>query len=227
MRPRFLRITIIVSIAASALGGCGSFRNYSEYRRESPSEYYLYVPEKYTRDSEWSLFIGLHGEDENGADCFQTWQPYADDFGFILLCPTMPEEGGALSTLKGERIIASVLGDLYQQYNVKGRFLLAGYSAGAEFALAYAYRYPGAVSAVSVISAGAFPSIPSQAKEIPVLITVGKLDVERVEPAKSFADAMLSYGYPARLLILEGVDHRLSQDAARVTTEFFKQVSRW
>jgi hypothetical protein len=38
---------------------------------------------------------------------------------------------------------------------------------------------------------------------------------------------MLSYGYPARLLILEGVDHRLSQDAARVTTEFFKQVSRW
>ncbi len=227
MSLRFLRITIIVSIATSVLGGCGLFRNYSEYRRESPNEYYLYVPEKYTSEGEWPLFIGLHGEDETGADCFQTWQPFADDFGFILICPTMPEKDSSLSTLEGERIIASVLSDLYQQYKVKERFFLAGYSAGAEFALAYAYRYPGAVSAVSVISAGAFPAIPSQAMDIPVLVTVGKRDVERVEPAKSYVDAMLSYGYPARLHILEDVDHQLSQDAARMTTEFFKQVSRW
>ena len=227
MSLRFLRITIIASIAASALGGCGLSKKYSEYRRESPHEYYLYVPEQYTGESEWSLFVGLHGEGETGADCFQTWQPFADDFEFILICPTMPEKGGSLSTLEGERIIASVLRDLYQHYKVKGRFFLAGYSAGADFALAYAYRYPSAMSAVSVISAQVFPAIPSQAQEIPVLITVGEQDKERVKPAQSFVDTMLSYGYPVRLLVLEGVDHRLSQDAARVTTEFFKQMSRW
>jgi poly(3-hydroxybutyrate) depolymerase len=226
MSLRFLQITIVVSIAASALGGCGLFQNYSEYRRQSPSEYYIYVPEEYTHESEWPLFIGLHGEDEDGTDCFRTWQPFADDYGFILLCPTMPEKSGSLATLEGERIIAGVLGDLYQQYKVRDRFFLAGYSAGAEFALAYAYRYSEAVSAVSVISSEAFP-IPSEARDIPVLITVGNRDVERIEPAQSFVDTVLSYGFPVRLLILEGVDHRLSQDAARVTVDFFKQVSRW
>ena len=138
----------------------------------------------------------------------------------------MVEKGGAFSSLEGERIIASVLSDLYQEYQVSGRFFLAGYSAGADFALAYAYRYPEAVSAASVISAAMFPAVTSQAQDIPVLVTVGERDVERIEPATSFMNIMLANDYPARLLILEGVGHRLSQDAARLTMEFFKQVSR-
>ncbi|HEX5809145.1 MAG TPA: hypothetical protein VFY25_10805, partial [Anaerolineales bacterium] len=61
-----------------------------QYKHVQPVEYYLYVPENYSADREWPLFVGIHGAGGNGLQCWQLWQAYADREGFILLCPSIP-----------------------------------------------------------------------------------------------------------------------------------------
>ena len=208
------------------LMSCSIFDKTNEYRHETPSEFYLYLPEDYRADQEWILFIGLHGEGETGRDCFNNWQPFADEFEFVLVCPTLLEEDGELVTLEGERRIAGVLTEIYRQVTVKDRFFLVGFSAGAEFALAYAYRYPHAISGVAAISAESFPQPTAKSIDLPVLITVGELETDRVEITQEFAESLDANGFAARLLVLRGVGHRLSGDATRITLDFLQQVSR-
>ena len=66
----------------------------TSHRFTQPIEYYLYVPKAYEPSRPWPLFIGIHGSGGTGLDCWNLWQPYAEREGFILLCPTMPDEGG-------------------------------------------------------------------------------------------------------------------------------------
>ena len=213
-----LLVTLIVS--------CSILDGTNAYRYETPSEFYFYKPENDRADQAWTIFVGLHGEGETGRDCFKNWQPFADDFEFVLVCPTLLEEDDKLVTLESERRIAGVLTEIYRQVTAKDRFFLAGFSAGAEFALAYAYRYPHAILGVSAISAQSFPQPTAKAIDLPVLITVGELETDRVEITQGFAESLNANGYTARLLVLQGVDHKLSGDATRITLDFLRQVSR-
>ena len=131
-RIGFLFFVVLTTLLMS----CSIFDKTNAYRHETPSEFYLNLPEDYRADQEWILFVGLHGEGETGRDCFKNWQPFADEFEFVLVCPTLLEEGGELVTLEGERRIAGVLTEIYRQVTVKDRFFLVGFSAGAEFTLA-------------------------------------------------------------------------------------------
>ena len=143
--------------------------------------------------------------------------------GYLLI---LLEEDGKLITLEGERRIAGVLTAVYRQVTAKERFFLTGFSAGAEFALAYAYRYPNAIIGVSVISAESFPQPTAKSIDLPVLITVGELETDRVDITREFADSLNANGFTARLLVLQGGDHELSGDATRITLDFLRQVSR-
>lgn len=221
------RISLLLFVMLTTLPmSCSILDGTNAYRHETPSEFYLYLPEDYRANQPWTLFVGLHGEEETGRDCFKNWQPYADDFEFVLVCPTLLEEDGKLVTLEGERRIAGVLTEIYRQVTTKERFFLTGFSAGAEFALAYAYRYPHAISGVSAISAKSFPQPTAKSIDLPVLITVGELETDRVETTREFAESLDANGFTARLLVLPGVDHKLSGDATRITLDFLRQVSR-
>ena len=211
---------------ATLLSSCSILDSTNAYRHETPSEYYLYLPEDHSADQAWTIFVGLHGEGETGRDCFKNWQPFADEFEFVLVCPTFLEEDRKLVTLEGERRIAGVLTEIYRQVNAKERFFLTGFSAGAEFALAYAYRYPHAISGVSAISAESFPQPTANSIDLPVLITVGELETDRIGITQEFAESLNANGFTARLLVLQGVDHRLSDDATRITLDFLRQISR-
>ena len=213
-------------LLATLLVGCSILDSTNAYRHETPSEFYLYVPESNQADQVWTIFVGLHGEGETGRDCFKNWQPYADDLEFVLVCPTLLEEDGKLVTIEGEHRIAGVLTEVYKQVTAKEKFFLTGFSAGAEFALAYAYRYPHAIVGVSAISAESFPQPTAKAIDLPVLITVGELETDRVGVTQEFADSLSASGFTARLLVLQGVDHKLSGDATRITLDFLRQVSR-
>ena len=211
---------------ATLLVSCSILDSTNAYRHEAPSEFYLYLPEDNRADQAWTIFVGLHGEGETGRDCFKNWQPFADEFEFVLVCPTLLEEDGKLVTLESERRIAGVLTEIYRQITAKERFFLTGFSAGAEFALAYAYRYPHAMIGVSAISAQSFPQPTAKAIDLPVLITVGELETDRVDITREFAESLSANGFTARLLVLQGVDHKLSGDATRITLDFLRQVSR-
>jgi len=217
----------IVPFALFALmfSGCAVLDSSLAYRHQTPSEYYLYHPDNYVPDGKWQLFIGLHGEGETSRDCFKQWQRYADEYEFILLCPTLIEEEGAFSIAEGEQTISRVLSEVYKQVVVDDRFFVVGYSAGGEFALTYAYRYPNAIVGVSIISAENFPQPSAQAIDLPVLITVGERDEERAKAAQDFSEALEARGFAARAVVLPGVDHQLSGDATRLTLDFYEQVT--
>jgi pimeloyl-ACP methyl ester carboxylesterase len=214
------------ALFALMLSGCAVLDGSRAYRHQTPTEYYLYPPDNYVPDGKWSLFIGLYGEGESSRDCYKQWQRYAEEYKFVLLCPKLVEEEGAFSIAGGEQTISRVLSEVYKQVVVDDRFFVAGYSAGGDFALAYAYRYPNAIVGVSVISAENFPQPSSQGIDLPVLITVGDRDDERVEAAQDFSEAMEARGFAARLVVLPGVGHQLSGDATRLTLDFFKQVTQ-
>ena len=74
-----LVLIVIVGILLSACGGSGaSAPDSGAYRHEMPSEYYLYLPEDYSPDRRWPVFVGVHGSGGSGRDCWNDWQPYAE-----------------------------------------------------------------------------------------------------------------------------------------------------
>lgn len=226
MKIQLKKAIIPFALFALILSGCSVLDSSRAYRHQTPSEYYLYYPDNYVPDGKWTLFIGLYGEGERSGDCFKHWERYAEEYEFVLLCPTLVEEDDAFILAEGERMISSVLSEVYKQVVVDDRFFVAGYSAGGEFALAYAYRYPHAIVGVSVMSAESFPLPSSQAIDLPVLITVGERDEERAKAAQDFSEALEASGFAARVVILPGVDHQLSGDATRLTLDFYAQVTQ-
>ncbi|KPK92051.1 MAG: hypothetical protein AMJ88_11950 [Anaerolineae bacterium SM23_ 63] len=226
MKIQLKQAIVPFALFALILSGCSVLDSSRAYRHQTPSEYYLYQPENYVPDGKWSLFIGLHGEGETSRDCYKQWQRYAEEYEFVLLCPTLIEEEGVFSRAEGERTISLVLSEVYKQVVVDDRFFVAGYSAGGEFALAYAYRYPHAIVGVAVISAENFPQPSAQALNLPVLITVGERDEERAKAAQEFSEALEAKGFAARVVVFTGVDHQLSGDATRLTLDFYEQVTQ-
>ena len=226
MNIQLKKAIVPLTLFALMLSGCAVLDSSRAYRHQTPSEYYLYYPDNYVPDGKWSLFIGLYGEGEKSQDCYNQWQRYAEEYEFVLLCPTLIEEEGAFIMAEGEQTISLVLAEVYKQVVVDDRFFIAGYSAGGDFALAYAYRYPHAIVGVSVISAGSFPQPSAQAIDLPVLITVGERDDERAQAAQGFSEALEARGFAARLVVLPGVGHQLSGDATRLTLDFYAQVTQ-
>lgn len=226
MNLQMKKAIVPFALFALMLSGCAVLDSSRAYRHQTPSEYYLYYPDNYVPDGKWTLFIGLYGEGEKSRDCFKQWERYAEDYEFVLLCPTLTEEDGVFLLAEGERTISSVLSEVYKQVVVDDRFFMAGYSAGGEFTLAYAYHYPHAIVGVSIISAESFPLPSAQAIDLPVLITVGERDEERAKAAQEFSEALEASGFAARVVVLSGVDHQLSGDATRLTLDFFKQVTQ-
>jgi len=218
---------LLILMVLSALGaGCSSGLDASAYRSQEPFEYYVYFPVDYKPDVNWLLFIGVHGEDETGEDCFQRWQPLADDYSFVLLCPTLEVANGQLVYGDSEQRIAAVLRNLYSSYPFQQQFFIAGLSAGGEFALQYAFRYPSAMSGVAALSAEQYPSAAASVSELPILILVGQQDQPAVDGAQLFEESLQRQNLPVRVIILDGEDEELSSDASRLTVEFALQASR-
>src|SRR5512135_103240 len=106
----------------------------AQYRHSGVVEYYLYIPQNYTPDRSWPLFVGIHGFGGSGLDCWNWWQSYADREGFILLCPSLGDMDGGWYQDAGEAKLFSALNEVRADYRIGPREFLAGFSAGAEFA---------------------------------------------------------------------------------------------
>jgi poly(3-hydroxybutyrate) depolymerase len=199
---------------------------YRSFHYDQPSEYYLYLPQDNGSSGEWSLFVGVHGEHQQAVDCFDTWEGYANDFEFALLCPAFQVEDGAILPFEGERVLADILTALYGKYHFKERFFIAGFSTGGSFAVHYGYRYPQALNGVAAIASAAYPEPAPQAQELPLLLIVGDEDEEALNETSAFQERIQEMAFPSRLIELPGVDHRMTNDARRLILEFFRQVSR-
>jgi poly(3-hydroxybutyrate) depolymerase len=146
------------------------------YVRDEPTEYYLYLPVDYSPEREWPVFVGIHGFDGSGLDCLSMWQAYADQHGFVLVCPSLAEEGGGWYQDQGEASLSKILQHVTQECHVQKRIFLAGFSAGATFAQGFAFVHPAEVSAVATLSAGSYYEPDPQARSVIFLVVIGDQD---------------------------------------------------
>ncbi len=193
------------------------------YLHKSPVTHYLYVPENYTDDRVWPLFVGVHSGGGSGVDCWNLWQEYADEEGFILACPSIPGDGGGFYQDVGEVMVNSSIENARNNYRVKDKVFLAGYSAGAYFIQGYAYHYPESVSGLAILSTG-YTIIGLEAK-VPMLLVNDR--VEYPESAKAnddFYKYMIGKGYDIEYHISPGINYWVTDEAKQLTIELFRKT---
>ncbi|HEY3473338.1 MAG TPA: hypothetical protein VGK56_01940 [Anaerolineales bacterium] len=199
-----------------------------QYRHVQPVEYYLYVPDDYSADEEWPLFVGIHGAGGTGLDCWNLWQSYADNEGFILLCPSIPGFPDGFYQDVGESTVWSAVGEVKKEYRVRQRMFLAGFSAGAFFIQGFTDHYPSYVSGLSILSSGLYLNPNAFAELVPILLVIGDQDHARaVQTSQQFVGQLRQYGFDVKYELMPGVGHAVTRDGADLTIELFrKTVSR-
>jgi len=199
--------------------------NPTPYVYNSPTEYYLYLPSHYVPDRDWPLFVGIHGFSGDGSECLRMWQSYAEQEGFILVCPSLGDKSGGWYVDQGEANLHGILRQVQKDCRVQKRFFLAGFSAGAEFAQAWIFDNPRTVTAAAVLSAGNYYEPVLAAQDIPFLVVIGDQDDPlSLENARMFTDRLKQDQFWAELVILPGVGHKVTQKALELTISFFQQV---
>src|SRR3989304_2612781 len=162
----------------------------SAFRFEDPSPYYLYLPDQYSPDRRWPLFVAVHGSADAQA-CWNVWQPFADEEGFVLLCPALGEPDGMLHQLRGADKLNLILDRIYREYSLQPGIFLTGFSAGGQFVHGYAFHFPSYVAAASVMAPGNYYFPPAHARAVPFAIIVGSRDhPDSIDIAKALAALM-------------------------------------
>ncbi|RPI94510.1 MAG: hypothetical protein EHM40_06285 [Chloroflexi bacterium] len=198
--------------------------NPQQYKHVQPVEYYLYVPEAYSADQEWPLFVGIHGAGGNGLHCWQLWQSYAEQEGFILLCPSIPGEQYGFLLDVGERTVWSAIGEVQKEYRIKPRIFFTGFSAGAYFIQAFTCDYPGTVGGLSILSSGMYVDPDLLPELIPILVVIGDQDDPvAVETSRGFVNGLAGYGFDVQYQVMPGVGHSITKDGVNLTIDLFRK----
>jgi hypothetical protein len=195
------------------------------YRHVQPVEYYLYVPDDYSADREWPLFVGIHGAGGSGLDCWNMWQSSADKEGFILLCPTIPGDAYGFRQDVGERTIWSAVGEVKKEYKIRNRMFFAGFSAGAFFIQGFEYHYPSYVSGLAILSSGVYLNPKLFPEIIPMIVVIGDADDSRaIETSQLFVNGLQQYGFDIHYELMPGVGHTFTPTARKLTLELFRKI---
>lgn len=199
----------------------------ASHRFTQPIEYYLYAPKAYAPNRAWTLFIGIHGSGGTGLDCWNLWQPYAEQEGFILLCPTLSDASGGWYQNDGESKTWAAINQVSSKYNIKSRLFIVGFSAGAQFVQGFSFDYPQAVQAVTVLSAGNYYPPSRQAYGIPFLIVIGdRDDPAAINGSAQFAQALANNGSGVSYWLLPGVGHEITSKTKQLTIDFYHAVNK-
>ena len=168
---------------------------------------------------------GFTARGGSGRDCWSDWQRYADQEGFILVCPSLDDGSGGWSQNDGEFAVNQILNAVYDQYAIDTRFFLAGFSAGGQFVQMYTFNYPRSVAGVSVMSAGNYFEPTQAARNVPFLVTIGENDTERIPGAQGFSTWLVHEGFDITYEVIPGVGHSLSDRARELTIQHFRETA--
>ena len=227
-RCLIVALLVVIIISTSCASPTYSLtHNSTPYLRDDPTEYYLYLPVDYSPEREWPVFVGIHGFDGSGLDCLSLWQVYADQHGFVLVCPSLAQEGGGWYQDQGDASLSKVLQHVDQECHVQKRIFLAGFSAGATFAQGFALVHPAEVSAVATLSAGSYYEPDPQARSVIFLVVIGDQDNPAgIRGAENFNQALEQGGFSTEFHILPGVGHAVSTEARELTIALFDRLHK-
>ena len=197
-----------------------------QYKHVQPVEYYLYVPEAYSADREWPLFIHVHGAGGSGLECWQLWQSYAEQERFILLCPSIPGDASGFYQDVGENTVWSAVGEVKKEYSIKKRMFFTGFSAGAFFIQGFNYHYPQYVSGLSILSSGIYISPNLFPEVIPMVVVIGSHDnADAVKTSQAFVTGLREFGFDIQYEVMTGVGHAVTKDGVNLTIELFRKTT--
>ncbi len=224
----WISIGLFVFVLAAVVIGIKmmSPKDPAEYRHTEPVEYYLYVPESYTADREWPLFVGVHGAGGTGLDCWNLWQTHAEKEGFILLCPSIPGDASGFYQDVGERTVWSAVGAVKKNYRVKQQMFMSGFSAGAFFIQGFTYHYPQYVSGLSILSAGVYLNPSMFVNLVPMVVVIGGADnPNAVQTSQMFVSDLQKFGFDVQYTVLPGVGHVVTNEGIDLTIELFRRTA--
>jgi poly(3-hydroxybutyrate) depolymerase len=208
------------------LSACGLLLEFEELHQRDPYDYYLFAPPNYDGTEYWPAFIGIHGQGGSGRDCLRTWMEYAEEYQFILICPNMPSTPDGWVQSESEDYLVGILAEVSQEYLIQSKSFLAGFSAGAQFALGYTMRYPAFVSGASIISTGNYTSVTNPAaRGVPFLITVGDQDTNRTSAAAELNSLLIRGGFDSTYYLIKDAGHEISPSAVNLTLQLFQRAN--
>lgn len=216
-------IFVVIAILAVVVIRNSLPKNPEAYKHTRPVEYYLYAPKDYSPDREWPLFVGIHGAGSSGLECWNLWQSSADREGFILLCPTIPGNGGGYYQDVGERTVWSAISEVKKDYRVKSKMFFSGFSAGAFFIQGFTYHYPGYVGGLSILSSGVYLNPREFPVYVPMLVVIGdRDDGTAVQTSKLFSDELQNIGFDVQYEVIPGMGHTVNKKGVNLTIELFR-----
>lgn len=220
MRAKALGVVLFTSLL---LASCRAAA-WRDYLRTEPVEHYFYYPPARGVAGPPPLFVALLGDRLGPLDCIELFYQFAEDRQFALVCPRLGGREGLADVVQAERDLAGVLGNLYAEYTFQEQFYLTGFAEGADFALAYALRYPGAVSGVSAMSIGTYPESFVPPGPLPVQLIVGEEDEEGLAAARDVEQVWNAQGILVRVVEIEGDGRSPSQAFARFASGLIDQI---
>lgn len=197
-----------------------------ELKKNHNQKYYLYLPERYTPDKKWPLFIGIHGASGNGRDSISIWKDYADKEGFILVCPNFSKGYEGLRYAADERLV-SIIKEVERKISIdRQKILLAGFSCGAEFVNRFALKQPDYVNSAAIISAGSYAPVQYSMRmaHVKFLVSAGAGDGEKLQRAEEFVNNLKENNYQVKFKIFVNVDNELHSGAKEIVVSSFKKM---
>jgi poly(3-hydroxybutyrate) depolymerase len=155
--------------------------------------YKLYVSSKYDRNKPAPVLVNLHGTAPWDTADLQMgeWKKIAEDYGAILVCPTLLSSDGIFPAgdggmhdllLKDERFVLTILGELQYRYNVdRQNIFLSSWSGGGYPLWFIGLRHPEIFAAICSRQSTFRRSIveswfPDESRRTPILIFYGTFD---------------------------------------------------
>jgi poly(3-hydroxybutyrate) depolymerase len=125
------------------------------------------------------------------------------------------------------KALQAILTKLAENKNIDpDNLYLFGISAGAQFAVRYAFYQPQSVKAVAAHAAGGYDK-PSRKIDSRFLITVGSQDnedISRVDWANFFVKRAQKLGIAVKPVLLYGIGHQQTEMQNEMSRDFFRQV---
>ena len=175
--------------------------------------YYLFVPDKLSKDQPAPLILLLHGSGRNGFSLVDKWKDLAKKEGIILVGPDAINSEMWSSPVDGPDFLHDLITELQTKYPIDPhRLYLFGHSAGACFAL-YMALYESEYFAATAIHAGSLNSedlviVKRARRKVPIYIAVGTVDRSfPLADVRATRDMLNSNGFDAQLTEMPGHDH--------------------
>jgi len=175
--------------------------------------YYLFVPDKLTKEQPAPLLLLLHGSGRNGFSLIDKWKDLAKKERIILVAPDAINSQMWSVPVDGPDFFHDLISELQTKYPIDPhRLYVFGHSAGACFAL-YMALYESEYFAATAIHAGSLNSedrfvVKQAPRKIPIYIAVGTVDRSfPLDDVRATRDMLNNDGFDAQLIEMPGHDH--------------------